>query len=184
MERRSDRELLAAFARRDEAAFTVFYERHARAVHAHLAQLLTGEPEVEEAMQDVFLLASSKWRAITYADGSARGWLLGAARNIASNRARSARRRKEGAPLPAPDPTIPTVDVQSQVELRFEVSAVEQIVGTMDTLDQRIYRAALVEGHSHADTARMLGLAPATVRQRFARIRKHLQAQLRGGDGD
>ncbi len=76
------------------------------------------------------------------------------------------------------------MDVQSQVELRFEVGAVEQVVRQMDQLDQRIYRAALVEGHSHAETARMLGLEPATVRQRFARIRRRLQAQLRGGDRD
>ncbi len=186
-ERRSDRELLAADAKNDESAFNQFYRRHERAVQVALVSEIRAssvhltDEDVEEAIQEVFLTAARKWRSINYAaDGDARPWLLMVCRHVAFNRIRSARRRHEDTRFPGAAPRIfDGGDIEARFDLRREVERLEAAVAGMDAIDQAIYRAAFIEGRNQADAARILGLSPATVRQRVSRLRKRL-ARLRG----
>ncbi len=183
MDESSDRELLSAFAHGDETAFNRFYDRYARAVHARLARVVGGEPDVEELMQEVFLVAAQKWRSIDYVDGSARVWLFGVCFNVVSTHRRAARRRPVEAQMSTFDSTILDMDGDPGGELRPEVLTVEDAVAHMDPVDQRIYRHVFVDDKTHAQTAQDLGLPAATVRKRFERLRHQLQRVLRGSDG-
>lgn len=183
MDESTDRELLSAFAHGDESAFSAFYARHARAVHARLARVVPDEPDVEELMQEVFLLAARKWRSIDYVDGSARGWLFGVCFRVVASHRRAARRRPVEAQMSTIDSTILDMDGDPGAELRPEVLTVEDAVARMDPVDQRIYRHAFVDEKTHVQTARDLGLPAATVRKRFERLRRQLQRVLRGDDG-
>ncbi len=177
----TDRELLARVAKGDEMAFATFYERHARRLFGHVSTQLTDDRDVEEVVQDVLLRATTKWRSINYADGSARTWLLGAANNESAHRRRAASRRMPTASQTDQAPTIPDmIDVDERLELRLEVSQLEAAVAQMDGLDQRIYQASFDDGRSHVETAALLGVPVELVRKRAQRIRERLRHQLRG----
>jgi RNA polymerase sigma-70 factor (ECF subfamily) len=178
---RSDRDLLAAYARQDESAFVVFFHRHRRAVAGRLGQRLPLDDDVEEALQEVFLRAATKWRQVRYVDDSARGWLLGVARNVLSERERSASRRPKETQLPRGTPTMRASADESDFDRLVEVQMMEAIVARMNPTDQEVYRLGFVLGHTDVAIADMLKMKASAVRKRSERIREQLR-KVRGED--
>ena len=93
-----DARLLAAAQRGDHAAFTAIIERHARLVHGYLRARLSRLADAEDLGQEVFLRVYTAKAVPREGAGVAmRPWLIGIARNVLREHARSTKRRRETA---------------------------------------------------------------------------------------
>ncbi len=80
---RSDEELLAAYVRGDEHAFTQLVERHLKTVYSFVVRCVGDEQDAEDIVQETFLKA---WKnAKTYREEASKfkTWVLRIARNAA-----------------------------------------------------------------------------------------------------
>ena len=93
-----DARLLAAAQRGDHAAFNAIIERHARLVHGYLRARLARLADAEDLGQEVFLRVYTAKAVPREGAGVAmRPWLIGIARNVLREHARSTKRRRETA---------------------------------------------------------------------------------------
>jgi RNA polymerase sigma-70 factor (ECF subfamily) len=93
-----DAVLLAAAQRGDHAAFTAIIDRHARLVHGYLRARLARPADADDLGQEVFLRVYTARAVPREGTGVAmRPWLIGIARNVLREHARTTRRRRETA---------------------------------------------------------------------------------------
>lgn len=172
----TDGHLLGRCAKRDEDAFEVLYERHAdRLLRA--CRNMTGDLSVaEDIAQDAFFTLWTKAKKVTLADGTVWPWLVTTAKFLTYNH-----HRKLG--------NQPTIDVdEHEVERYLAHSPVEDTVATRDVVnrvldtvrsmpaeDHHIFLVHFVEGGSHAQIAKELGISRSAAKSRIFRLRSKLQ---------
>jgi RNA polymerase sigma-70 factor (ECF subfamily) len=91
----SDADLLGRVARQDRDALGILYDRHAAVLYATILRVVGQPAEAQDVLHDAFLQIQRKAAAYDQAGGRALGWLLTMARNLAIDRVRNARRRRE-----------------------------------------------------------------------------------------
>lgn len=176
----SDTALVAACRSGQREAFAVIVGRYQRLV-ASIAYSATGDlAQSEDLAQDTFLTA---WQQIgrLREPEKLRGWLGGMARRLSAN----ARRREMREPAQRADSLQALDDRQAPEALPVEqlISREEQklLWGALERIPET-YRETLVlyyrEGQSAEAVAAALGIAEAAVRQRLARGRKLLEAEV------
>jgi len=141
--------------RRDE--ITELFDRYWPMVYRRAHYILGGHEDAQEAAQEVFLRAMSKLAALQKGE-KVSSWLYSITTNYCLNRLRDRKRRRalweehkpDGAELPAaPDPT-------AMILVRKILASVDEEIG----------RAAIyvhVDGMSHAEAAKQLGVSRRTV---------------------
>jgi RNA polymerase sigma-70 factor (ECF subfamily) len=164
---RSDAELLAAVARRDETGMAELYDRYHLLAFSVAYRVVNDRARAEDVVQDAFLSIWRKAGTYTEGRGSVRTWLASIVRNRAIDIVRG-RRGSDGD-----DETVllnlhdPAPDVHDQVALRLEGRTVRTAVAALP-MDQR---AAIVmayyEGRSHSEIAEATGLPLGTVKSRI-----------------
>ncbi len=180
LQRLADEDLMPLVARKDPAAFEVFYDRHGGAAYS-LAHRIAGDPaSAEDVTQEAFL---SIWRSRARYDparGSVRAWTLG----IVRNRAIDALRREGGrAPRldfdddaalearPAPERT------EAEALRRETARQVRGALGSLPSEQSRVIELAYFGGFTHSEISRMLGEPLGTVKGRMRlgleKIRAH-----------
>lgn len=176
-----DRALLHAATRGDQEAFRQLYQRHVRPVYWLAHTLLRQAADAEDLTQEVFFIAWNKRGQINIVGISLLPWLLTTCRLQAMNRIRLAQRRATDIDQFAVEAAVHTgLDTESQVEQRAVMAAIDGIVAQLAPLDQEIYRACLLEGHTYEAAAKALGVSQGAVRNRLARIRVRLRAGISG----
>jgi RNA polymerase sigma-70 factor, ECF subfamily len=170
LQRLADEDLMPLVARKDPAAFEVFYDRHGGAAYS-LAHRIVGDPAAaEDVTQEAFL---SIWRSTARYDptrGSVRAWALG----IVRNRAIDALRREGGrAPKlnldddavlerrPAPEQT------EAEALRRETARQVRGALGALPTEQSQVIELAYFGGFTQSEIARMLGTPLGTVKGRM-----------------
>jgi RNA polymerase sigma-70 factor, ECF subfamily len=166
---RSDTELLAAHVDGDPEAFAELVRRHRDRLWAVALRTIGDREEAADAVQDALL---SAYRAA----GSFRGesavttWLHRVVVNACLDRVRR-RGTRPTVPLPDDDVVDSQPDAAGRVETRLDVAA------ALATLPAE-QRAALVlvdmQGWSVEEAARILDVAPGTIKSRCARGRARL----------
>ena len=174
-DRRSDRELLDAFAsRHDEGAFSTLVSRHGRLVLAACRRILRNEQDAEDAFQATFLVLARKAGAVRWQEfvGS---WLYHVAVRV-SMKLRSQRMRRRTQPLEscAAEPPAPTAPPSAQ---DFQTMLDEEL----HELPAR-YHAPLVlcylQGMTQDEAARALDWTAGSIRGRLNRGRDLLRQRL------
>lgn len=167
---RSDAELLAAHVAGDRYAFGELYGRHHRRLR-RLARLTTGCPEdAEDALQDAML--SAHRGAGSFRHNAAVGsWLHRIVVNACLDRLR---RNRIHRTEPLGDHAL-VGDRTAEVETALEVHAA---LRRLPAGQRAAVIAVDIEGYPVADAARMLGVAPGTVKSRCARGRARLAVLL------
>jgi RNA polymerase sigma factor (sigma-70 family) len=162
----SDADLLRRFAAvRDEAAFELLVRRHADLVWKVCRGVLRQEADAEDAFQATFLALARKAGSVR--DGCAAGWLHRVALHAALKLRAKKRYTAELPDVPAPagpDPALAAV-VHEEVE----------------RLGDRYRLPVLLcdlEGHTHAEAAKVLGWPVGTVSGRLSRGRDRLRQRL------
>ena len=144
-------QLLQQVARQDRAAFRTLYQQAAPKLTGVLTRMLRDRAEVDDALQDVFIRI---WRRASQYDparGTAMGWLITIARNVALDRLR-ARPAARGMTTLQADPDQPGDDPidrlpgpAAHAEDRLEAEAQSRrIIACLGELDAQ--RAAAVQG--------------------------------------
>jgi RNA polymerase sigma factor (sigma-70 family) len=170
-----DQELLRRFGSgQDEAAFHSLLRRHGPMVLEVCRNVLGNESDAEDAFQATFLIFAQKAGAIR--KGSSVGsWLYGVAyRTALKAQAEFAKRHKHEACVTGRTPE----EVSSDLSWR----EIRQVLHAELHRLSESYRAPLVlcylEGKTQDETATLLGVSKATVKQRLERGRSLLRARL------
>ena len=175
----TERLLIEAARRGDEAAFRELVAPHRGPLHAHCHRMLASAHDAEDAMQDVMLRA---WRALHTFEGrsSLRGWLY----RIATNTCLTALEKRPKGVLPFADEVGDDVQEQQPLEgdlnpteADYEQQEAAALAATV-TLQQlpAKQRAALilrdVLGFPASEAASTLGTTVASVNSALQRARE------------
>lgn len=149
---------------------TAMFEEHAAFVWRSLRRLGVSEPAVDDATQEVFLVAN--WRLAEIQLGKERAYLFGVAVRVASDARRRAQRRREDAGDAldaAPDPRPATDDLLDQRRAR---AVLDQLIAELPDDTRPVFILYELEGLTMAEIAAYLDLAPGTVASRLRRARE------------
>jgi RNA polymerase sigma-70 factor (ECF subfamily) len=160
----------------DKGALELLVRRYVRPVQAVVASFLPEPAQVEDAAQETFLRAL---RAIdTYDPGRPFApWLYQIARNVARNQIHAeAVRRTEPLALHEPRTGGPSPEEAAEhAEVRDRVG---REVALLPEQRRTAFRLVEVEGMTAAETGRLMGISPGTVRSHVHHARKHLRRTL------
>ncbi len=166
-----DPALVEAAQAGDRAAFGMLYERYGAMVHGVLIARIPYD-EVEDLVQDVFLVALERLRTLRNPAAFA-GWLAAIARNHAVDY-----HRRTPATVEAADPPAPSDGPRAEA---LEVLA---IIRDLPEAYRETLALRLVEGMTGPEIAERTGLTPGSVRVNLHRGMKLLRERLgEGGDG-
>jgi RNA polymerase sigma factor (sigma-70 family) len=171
----SDAELLDRFVRtHDGSAFAGIVHRHGPMVLSICHRRLGREADAEDAFQAVFLALANSARSISRRE-SLPGWLYRVAYLVALKAAgRRARQPVTRLPaeVPMPDPPPPACETD---ELKAVIDA--EVAALPDKF-RAVIVLCLIEGHTSADAAAVLGVPVGTIDSRLSAARKKLQDRL------
>jgi RNA polymerase sigma factor (sigma-70 family) len=167
----TDRQLLQRFAAdRSEAAFTVLVRRHGAMVLGVCSRVLNDVADAEDAVQATFLVLARKGKSFGWHD-SIGNWLYGVALRVAS-KMKTQRQRSHtlNAMLRATSVISPALKDPCTEAIHRELA--EKLDSALRRLPKK-YRAPLVlcylEGKTHQEAARELGLPVGSVSRHMAR---------------
>jgi RNA polymerase sigma-70 factor (ECF subfamily) len=143
-----------------------------------LRRLGISSADVDDATQEVFLVASRKLDAIS--EGRERSFLFGTALKIASTHRRSARRRRE---LLDADVEEHKEQSSARPDRQAELSRARELLqAVLDEMDLDLKAAFVLfelEELSVPQIAEMLGMPPGTVSSRLRAARQEFQAAVK-----
>lgn len=175
---RSDAELVAAAAGGSAEAFRALYRSYVRPVY-WIAHGLVGNPQdAEEVTQETFLAAWRKLPGMELAGESVLPWLATICRFQSANRIRRQQRDRAHTAAAAEETLASTVNVEDQVLTSHMVEKILREVGTLNALDQQIFRLCAAEGYAYQAAADQLGVSHSVVRNRLSRIRTQLRSAI------
>ena len=165
-----DRELTTTFLERgDEAAFRVLYRRHAPGLYAFLLRVSRGRTaDAEETLQECWLRAVESLREFRW-ESSLRSWLRGIAVNCARERRRGAATESDWDPEDHP---------AASRELEIDAVDLERAIEELPDGFREVLVLHDVEGHTHEEIGRMLGIAAGTSKSQLSRARAAVRARL------
>ncbi len=178
---RDDRDLLSAHVDGDREAFGVLVRRHQDRLWA-VALRTTGDPEdAADALQDALVKAHRKAAGFR-GDAAVTTWLHRIVVNACLDRLRRTAVRRTEPLEPGLEPRAHhTPPEPGPQELAERGEQRERVLAGLRAIGPE-QRAALVlvdmEGHSVAEAAELLGVAPGTVKSRCARGRARLAGLL------
>ena len=177
---RTDAELLARVARREQWALAALYDRFGGRVFVLALRLLGDRQAAEEVTQDVFLRI---WqRADTFQPGAASvlAWLLAITRNRSIDELRSRRgaaRRQETAELTSATADL-AGDPQRRAEDRLLADDVRRLLAGIPARQRRALELSIFGGLSHSEIAAALetplGTVKSWLRQGLRQLREAL----------
>lgn len=159
----------------DVDAFEHLYRAHAPAVHSLARHMLGNDDAARETVQDIFVRA---WERL----GSFRGesafgtWLHRVGLNVILNQLRVVRREVHRFSDDEPDDGATVFrSPDSGVEARIDLDAA---IARLPAGARTVFVLHDIEGYAHDEIARMLGLAPGTIRAQLWRARRQLMRYL------
>lgn len=159
----------------------VLFRQHAQFIARSLRRLGLPDSDVDDAVQEVFVVASRKLDAI--AEGAERSFLYGTAMRIASNARRVERRAQTRRGESPSEHEQADVDVgptaEDLIDRRHARAALDAVLETM-TFDMRaVFTLFEFEEMTTAEISSLLGVPAGTVSSRLSRARKHFDQQVR-----
>ena len=171
-----DRELVDAYlAVRDEAAFRVLYRRHASSLWRMALRLSRGsEEEAREIVQETWVRAAPRLGTFRW-ESSLRTWLISIAINCGRERARAVGRETFFGDLEVAAPAAEPASVEP-IDLARAIDALPDGY-------RRVLVLHDVEGYTHDEIGRLLGVEPGTSKSQLHRARARVRARLVTAEG-
>ncbi|WP_175472079.1 MULTISPECIES: RNA polymerase sigma factor [unclassified Curtobacterium] len=170
-----DGELIAAIARGDAAAYTTLLDRHSRAVFRYAWGLADERSDVDDIVQETFLVAWRRRKDVRIVGSSALPWLLTSARYVAMN----TNRRRRAVGFDEVDETTGASEAWYRQVAHAE--AVQQLrwvrdeIAALDSPDRELCELCLLQDRSYDEAAAVLGLSTSNARKRIQRTRARLR---------
>jgi RNA polymerase sigma-70 factor, ECF subfamily len=172
---RTDADLLAAMAGRDEGAARELYARHAPWISARLARRCADRDAVADVLQDTFIAV---WKGADSfrGDGEVPAWLWGiAVRRLVSR----LRRRADFRPGPAlVDDDAEEVSAEERVLLSLEYVDVGGALARISPELRAVLQLTVLDGLTTREAAVLLGIPRGTVKTRLERARLRMREEL------
>jgi RNA polymerase sigma-70 factor (ECF subfamily) len=175
-----DDDLVSRVRTGDLAAFEVLMRRHNQRVYRAVRAILRDEAEVEDAMQQAYLLAFTGLAGFA-GESAFSTWLLRIAVNEALGRLR---RRTRTIPLEEDPMTIeptaisPDGSPEDQAASREAIRLVESAVDGLSVEHRAVFVLREVEQLTTAETSEALGISEENVKVRLHRARHALRGAL------
>jgi RNA polymerase sigma factor (sigma-70 family) len=166
----SEKEALRLLRRRDPRGFELAYRAHAARLHAFLFRLSGRRDVADDLLQQTFVRLAERGPDLR-PDSDLRAWLFTVARNAHTSLRRS-------APMLAEEPLESLASPPPDVEGRLLLGDVESALARLRVEDRELLLLVGVEGLEPFAVAGMLGLTQVALRQRLARARSRLLAEL------
>lgn len=178
-ERLRDAALFQRIAAGDALAFRELSSLHLTMVVTYAARILGNQTDAEDVAQDTFVRVWQK--AASYEPRArARTWLLAIAHNLALDRLRQRKTRRE---TEEPEDLL-APSSQEPAGLLLRKRAALEVTQALDSLPERQKTALLLcheQGLSGAEVAEVLGVSPDAAESLLARGRRTLRALLSVG---
>jgi RNA polymerase sigma-70 factor (ECF subfamily) len=165
--------------------FAAVYAEHVDHVWRSLRRLGVSPPELDDAVQETFLIALRRWNQVRE-DVSWRAWLFGIARRIASHHRRGRTRRLRLVDSVARQ-VPPASDLEDALARLDATRLVDHFLSTQPPRRREVFILAELEGFTGPEIAEALGISVNTVgsrlrsaRESFARFSSALQAREHG----
>lgn len=187
----SDEYLMRRVQERDARAFEELLQRHAPRLRRRLAGMVRDEAAAEDLLQEASLrlwTRADQWRG----EGSAKGWLLRTATNLALNHLRSRRRRREqplgsgpaqdreaGVPSPTWDVDGDALRPDTALEAADRADLIRQILDDMPETKRDVLRLAHEHDMKMQEIAEVLGIPEGTVKSRLHYAGRELAQEWR-----
>lgn len=185
MDQETDENLMHRVAARDEAAFSLLYDRFSGSLYALVKRIVDDEQEAADVLQEGFLYL---WeRAGDYNSGRSKAftWAVIIFRHKAIDRLRSLRRRaklSEQASVELLPLHEGAVERSDQAADRTERAAmVRQALGSLPDDQRHCIEWAFLKGYTHHQLAEMSGAPLGTVKTHIRRGLVRLRDLLKGG---
>ncbi|MDF2695559.1 MAG: polymerase sigma factor RpoE [Labilithrix sp.] len=157
------------------------FRSHAQFIGRSLRRLGVPASDVEDAVQEVFVIVSRKMEMI--AEGAERSFLYGTAMRVASNARRVDRRaqtRRSDEPV---DETAVEIDprptAEEMIHQRQARATLDTVLETMSVEMRAVFTLFELEEMTTAEIASLLGVPVGTVSSRLWRAREHFDRQVR-----
>ena len=161
----------------DEGAFAELMQAYYAFVYAIVIGIVTNFHDAEEVVQDTFFNA---YRGLTQLEDRAKfkSWLA----EIARNRARNWRRKRQIDTLPIDDVSEQLLQTQDSPDERLirqeQRELIRRIMETLPQKDREIARAFYLEGASYDELTSTHGLSDKAISFRLSRARRQLSKRL------
>jgi RNA polymerase sigma-70 factor (ECF subfamily) len=194
----TDEELMMRFQTGDVCAYELLCERYRTPVFGFIYRMLGNDRgPAEDLLQDIFAKIAG---AAQFYEPRAKfsTWLFTIVRNHCRNylKSRMFLQGKVTVPMDGgegtgdeqvqPRQVAGPTDTLREVENRETGAILESAIGRLPDMYREVFVLRAVQGMSHEDTAKVLGLNSATVRTHYHRARQLLREDVGGilGDGD
>ncbi|RKR74368.1 RNA polymerase sigma factor [Frondihabitans australicus] len=162
--------------RRARDAFRVLFDRHSSAVLRYAWGLAANRSDVDDLVQETFLVAWRRRSDIRVVAESALPWLLTTCRNASLNLNRARLRSEAHELVEEPHNGPASYRRRDHDEAQEQVKWVVAEIAALPDLDRRLCQLCLIEGRSYEEAAAFLDLTPASARKRIQRTRDRLRA--------
>jgi RNA polymerase sigma-70 factor (ECF subfamily) len=163
----------------DERLSAMFQE-HADFVWRSVRRLGVPDANVDDAVQEVFVVASRRLGEIDA--GKERAFLFGTAVRVAADARRGAgRRRARISEDEAPDAADPTPAADELVDRKRARALLDEIIASMPDDARPVFVLYELEGMTMAEIAGVLAIPAGTVASRLRRAREMFEAAIARG---
>jgi RNA polymerase sigma-70 factor (ECF subfamily) len=157
-----------------EERFTELYDDHLEAVRRYVWRR---DPSLcDDVVAETFLVA---WRRLEHVPHDARPWLIGVARKVRLNLARSARRQHAVS-----NRLIETASSPEQSNTSHQTDAVKAALSMLPEADREVLLLSVWDDLDRGAIARVLGCSKANVSVRLHRARRRLKATFAEASGE
>jgi len=163
--------VISLLRRRDPRGFDRAYAAYSGPLLGFLVRLTGRRDLAEDLLQHVFLRLAERGPELRV-DSDLRAWLFAVARNGAVSELRRTPELADEAALEA------LADPPPDMEARLLLGDVERALAMLRFEDREVLLLLGVEGLERDAVARLLGVRPDALRQRLARARSRLLAEL------
>ena len=166
-------DLIHQMAQGDAEAFARFYDRYAPLIYPLILRILPDPADAGECLQDVFWESRQRARTYDAARATPDAWLVTMARARAIERMRSARRRRESAPLRAARAASAAVlERPPSVERSVLMRAFERLPDPQREALELAYYGGLTQTEITARLKQPLGTVKTRLRLALDRLRE------------
>jgi RNA polymerase sigma factor (sigma-70 family) len=177
---RTDSELAAGLAARDQSALADLYDRYGALAYSVALRILDDPGRAEDVVQDAFLKVWNGAARYDASRGSLRTWLTTSVRNRSIDllRGRSMHERRELALKP--EVRSAQSGPEEQAAWAMEKAAVQAALGELPEEQRQSVLLAYFGGFTQAEIAELTGVPLSTVKGRMRLALEKLAAYLKG----
>ena len=175
---KGDTEVVASIVAGDPSGLAAAYDRYAAALYAYCCTLLREPADAADAVQDTFVIASSRLAGLRDPE-RLRPWLYTVARNECLRRLRY---RRAMAPLDevadGPELADETADVSGEAERADLRALLRTAIGGLNAAEREVIGLQLAQGLDIGEVAAILGVSRNHAHALLSRARAQLEASL------